>query len=70
MKTIKFKIEWMTCGGCSGWVEWTLKGTEWINSAEVSHETKLAKVEYDENIISEEKIFEIVKNMNYTPSNI
>lgn len=70
MKTYEFKIEGMTCGGCSGWVAWTLKGTNWINSAEVSHETKLAKVEYDESVISESDIFEIVKNMNYTPSSI
>jgi len=70
MKKIEFKIEWMSCGGCSGGVTRTLTWTNWINNADVSHETKLAKVEYDENIISENDIFTIVKNMNYTVSSI
>lgn len=70
MKKIEFKIEWMICGGCSGWVKWTLKWANWIKNAEVSHETKLAQIEYDENIISKDEIFEIVKNMNYIPSDI
>lgn len=70
MKTIEFKIEGMTCGGCAWWVVWTLKWTDGINNADVSHETKLAKIEYNDNQISKNDIFEIVKNMNYTPSDI
>jgi copper chaperone CopZ len=70
MKKIEFKIEWMTCGWCSGWVAWTLKWTNWIETAEVSHETKLAQVEFNEDIISKDDIFKIIKNMNYIPSDI
>jgi len=70
MKTIEFKIEWMTCGWCAGWIAGTLNGTEWIKNADVSHETKLAKVEYDENTISKDKIFTIIKEMNYIPSDV
>ena len=70
MNNIEIKIEWMTCSGCSGWVAWTLKGTNWIESAEVSHETKLAQIKYNEDIITKDDIFEIIKNMKYIPSDV
>jgi len=70
MKTIEFTIEWMSCGGCAGWVVWRLQSTTGIKSAEVSHITKKAQVQYDDTIISEQDIFEIIKAMNYIPSEI
>lgn len=70
MKKIEFRIEGMTCQGCSWWVEGTVKWTKWIINASVSHETKLVKIEYDENIITKDDIFEIIKNMNYVLSDI
>ncbi len=70
MKNIEIKIEWMTCGGCSWWIAWTLKATNGIESAEVSHETKLAQITFNEDIITKDDIFEIIKNMKYIPSDI
>lgn len=70
MKNIEFKIDGMSCGGCAWWMSRAFEETKWINSVDVSHETKLAKIEYDESILSENDIFEIVKNKNYIPSNI
>lgn len=57
----------MSCVSCSGWVEGTLNSTKWIKKAEVIFATETANVEYDENITSKEEIFDIVKEMNYTP---
>ena len=68
MKTTEFTIEWMSCGWCSGWVTRRLQWTEGVQSAEVYHITKKAKVEYDDTILTQEDIFEIVQSMNYTPS--
>jgi len=67
MKTLKFKISWMTCVSCSWWVEWTLNSAKWVKKAEVVFATETATVEYDENIISKNDIFKLVKDMTYTP---
>ncbi len=67
MKNLKFKILWMTCVGCSWWIETTLKSAKWVNKAEVIFATETANIEYDENIISKDNIFKLVKKMNYTP---
>ena len=67
MKTLKFKISWMTCVSCSWWVEWTLKSVKWVKNAEVIFTTETATVEYDENIVSKNDIFKLVRDMTYTP---
>jgi len=66
MKTLKFKITWMSCVWCAGWIEWTLRSASWINKAEVIFATNSAFVEYDENITSPGKIFQIVKDWGYS----
>ncbi len=65
MKTIKFKITWMTCVGCAGWIEWKLKSSSWISKVEIIFATGSAFIEYDENIITKNDIFKIVKDKWY-----
>lgn len=67
MKILKFKISWMTCVSCSWWVEGTLKSAKWVKKAEVVFATETAIVEYDENIITKDDIFKLVKDMSYIP---
>ncbi len=67
MKILKFKIDGMSCWGCSSWVAGSLEATKWIESAKVSHKTKWAEVEYNENIIWEKDIFELIRNKGYNP---
>lgn len=67
MKTIKFKIWWMTCAGCSSWIKKGLDGKKWIISSEIMFATESAKVEYDENLTSKEDIFKVITDKWYTP---
>ena len=60
MKKIEFIIEKMSCGWCSGWVQWKLMSKNGIISANVSHKKKIEKIEYDESMISENDLFEIL----------
>ncbi len=57
----------MTCVSCAGWVEWTLKWMKWVIQAEVIFATETATVQFDENKISKEEIFQSIQDMNYIP---
>lgn len=48
--THKFKISGMTCGGCRGSVENTLKKVEGVSSVSVNLQEKLATIEMDRHI--------------------
>ncbi len=65
MKLIKFNIKGMTCPSCSASVEKQINGLKGINSKNVNHVTDNAKIEYDETVISEEKIISKINEGHY-----
>lgn len=55
----------MHCVSCSNIIESRLKKTEGINEVEVSYATETAKINYDENNISTNKIYEEIEKSGY-----
>ena len=55
----------MHCVSCSNIIESRLKKTEGINEVEVSYATETAKINYDENKISTNKIYEEIEKSGY-----
>ena len=62
---VEITIEGMYCSGCASGIKSMLKRTPGVVSAEVSFETKTAKVEYNPADISREKIVEVITNLGY-----
>jgi len=55
----------MTCSACSSGIERAVSRLDGVQQCEVSLMGKSMKVGYDENIVSEEKIFSTVKELGY-----
>ena len=61
----KFSVIGMTCAACSAGIEKTIQKLHGIHSVEVSLMGECMVVDYDEQIISAEKIFEAVQQLGY-----
>ncbi|WP_423362978.1 heavy metal translocating P-type ATPase [Mycoplasma sp. P36-A1] len=64
MKDI-IKVEGMSCASCSATLEKKLNQTKGINSAVVNLNNNSALVDYDQNILKIEDIYQIVNNTGY-----
>lgn len=66
----EFKIEGMHCGSCAALISETLEDTAGIKSAEVTFNSKVAVVDFDEGVVQPEAIVKSVKDLGYsaTPS--
>ncbi len=64
----KFTVTGMTCSACSAGIERTLKKLNGILNAEVSLMGEFMVVEYDEQIVSREKIIDSVISLGYGAS--
>ncbi len=60
-----YDITGMTCSACSSGIERVVGKLEGVRSAEVSLMAKSMKVDFDESAVSEERIFEAVKELGY-----
>jgi len=47
MQSVTFKIEGMSCGGCSGRLQKAIAAVPGVSTADVSHEAGTAIVQYD-----------------------
>lgn len=65
MKKEIIKIKGMHCVSCSNIIENRLKKIDGINEIEVSYATETAKIYYDENKISTNKIYEEIEKSGY-----
>ena len=61
----KFSISGMSCAACSSGIERTINRLDGIKKAEVSLMGESMLVEYDENVISSEKIIQAVVELGY-----
>ncbi len=59
------KVEGMSCVNCARAIEITLRKTEGVKSVKVSFELGRVDVEYDEKIVSEEKIVNKIEELGY-----
>ncbi|GEP85508.1 putative copper-transporting P-type ATPase [Staphylococcus piscifermentans] len=67
MEKAEFKISGMTCAACSARIERVLNRTEGVESANVNLVTEKAAVDFDNQDIDLNEIFEKVKNLGYEP---
>lgn len=61
----RYDITGMTCSACSSGIERAVGKLEGVNLCEVSLMGKSMKVDFDANLLSEEKIFSTVKSLGY-----
>lgn len=67
MKKTTISISGMHCASCAQRIEKALKKSEGISNANVNYATEKATVDYDEKIITEDKILKIIENQGYKP---
>ncbi len=61
----KFTVTGMTCSACSAGIERSLCHLDGVNKAEVSLMGENMVIDYDENILTKEKIIDIVTGLGY-----
>ena len=65
IETLKFQIEGMTCGGCSGRVKGVLELNLNVESAEISHEENRGIVKTNGKITAEELV-KVIEQTGYS----
>lgn len=65
MKKFDFHITGMDCASCALNIEKMLLDTQGIKSANINYATESGTVEFDETLINEEKIVEVIKSLGY-----
>ena len=61
----KYSVTGMTCSACASGIERAMGRLDGVSSCEVSLMAKSMKVDFDESVVSEEKIFSVVKELGY-----
>lgn len=67
-RVVKLKIEGMHCASCSANIEKTLGGMKGIFDAQVNLTTEIARVTFDEKVISLGEIYKAVENIGFKAS--
>lgn len=67
MKQTEFIIEGMSCGHCVQTATKALEELPGVERARVDLEAKTAAVEFDENQVNEDAMFEAIRKQNFTP---
>lgn len=64
--TSLFKVEGMTCGGCEAGVRITVKKLAGVDKVEASYEKGQASVTYNPEIVTPQRIIEVIKELGYS----
>lgn len=65
MKTIKYKLEDLTCPSCITTIAGLLSKEKGVEKAKVLFNSRRVKVAYDENKTSSEFLGELIENLGY-----
>ena len=65
METRTYKVEGMTCGGCTSSLERLLNAEEGVEKASASHEQNNCTITFDPEKLSEQRIAEIVDQAGF-----
>ena len=65
MKTFSFDVSGMTCGGCTGKVERTLRGLDGVSRAEVTLSPGMATVSADPDRVRPEQIESAITKLGF-----
>lgn len=64
--TALFKVEGMSCSGCESSVKMKVERLAGVAEAEVSYEKKRARVLYDPEILTPQRIVEAIRDLGYS----
>ncbi len=67
MKTIKLRIDGMSCASCVNTVETTLNNTEGVKEARVNITNDTGVITYDETVLTEKAVLDAIRNSGYEP---
>jgi len=67
LKNIKIKIGGIHCQSCKTLIETEIDVLSGVNKVIVNHQAGEAEIEFDDEKITKEKIFEEIKKLNYSP---
>ena len=67
MRKIKINIEGMTCTSCAANIEKSLKKENGVKNVSVNFATRTAEITFEDKLINEKRLFNIVSKMGYTP---
>ncbi len=67
MKTLKLRIDGMSCASCVNTVETTLNNTDGVKEARVNIANDSAVVTYDDSVISQDDVLKAIRNSGYEP---
>lgn len=67
MKHEKYIIKGMTCSACSATVQNNVSKKQGVAKCNVNLLNELMDIEYDEKVISEKEIFDLIKSLGYKP---
>ena len=65
MKTVDFLVDDMTCAACVSTIKKRLSKVEGINSVNINLPLSKVRVEFEDNLINEEKIIEVINSAGY-----
>ena len=65
MKQEKFNVTGMTCAACSAGIERKIRQLEGVLDVEVSLMGESMSVKYDENLLEQSKIMDVVLSLGY-----
>ena len=63
---VKLTVTGMKCGGCENTIKQALTGKDGIISVDTSHGDNWVAVEFDEAILEEDDVIELVENAGFT----
>jgi copper ion binding protein len=64
-KTVKFRAENMTCGGCSGKIKKTVSAIEGVSGFEANLEARVVTITYDDQKVQPEQLKEAIQAIKY-----
>lgn len=65
LKKSVFKINGMHCNACSLNIDWELEETKGVKEVSTSYAKQETNITYDDELISHEKVVEVIKKAGY-----
>lgn len=65
LKTVRFQLETLTCPSCIAKIEGVLKKEPGVENAVVLFNASKVKIRFDEDIVSSERLGELIEKVGY-----
>ena len=64
--TVKLTVTGMKCGGCENTIKQALTSKDGVLSVDASHADNWVEVEFDETVLEEDDVIEIIEEAGFT----